>query len=142
MNHCSRLASRALLLAFAFLILPACSPGKAKQLAEAGVTNFHAQLDAEQYYAIFFQASPEFQKSGTETELTEFLSAVHRKLGKVQNAQEQGFYINYGIAGTTVTLTYKTTFADAPASEQFVWQVGEQPILVSYRVDSRALITK
>ncbi len=142
MNRCSRLANVAVLLAAAVLILPACSPVKAKQLAEAGVTKFHAQLEAEQYQEIFSQASSEFQKSGTEAELMEFFSAVHRKLGGVQNSQEQGFFINYGTAGTMVTLTYKTDFANGQASEQFVWRVGEQPSLVSYRVDSRALITK
>lgn len=122
--------------------LTGCTAGKAKQAAEQGVTRFHAQLDAEQYHDIYSQASPEFQKSGREAELTEFLSAVHRKLGNVQKAEEQTFFVNFGTAGTTVTLTYNTGFASGPASEQFVWRVGEPPVLISYRVDSRLLITK
>ena len=119
-----------------------CSASKAKQLSEQGVAKFHAQLDAEQYHDIYTQASTEFQKSDSESAFTEFLSAVHRKLGRVQNSEEQTFFINFGASGTTVTLTQKTTFANGPATEEFVWRVGEQPVLVKYRIDSRVLITK
>lgn len=122
--------------------LTACSAGKAKQAAEQRVAKFHAQLDAEHYHDIYAQASPEFQKSGSEAELNEFFGAVHRKLGNVQNAEEQTFFVNFNTSGTTVTLTYKTSFANGRASEQFVWRNGDQPLLVSYRIDSRLLITK
>jgi hypothetical protein len=142
MDHSRLKPWGAALLFVVLLILPACSAGKSKQLAEQGVTNFHAQLDAEQYHEIFSNASLEFQKSGTEAEFVELFSAIHRKLGKVQNAKEQTFFINYGTSGTTVTLTYKTDFASGGASEQFVWRVGEQAVLINYRVDSRLLITK
>jgi hypothetical protein len=141
MRHRSRLAI-GVLLAGASFTLQACSPTRAKRVAEDGVAKFHAQLDGEQYHEIFSHASAEFQKSGTEAELTEFFSAVHRKLGTVSNSQQQTFFINYGTAGTMVTLTYKTEFAHGQAGEQFVWRVGEEPSLVSYRVDSRALITQ
>lgn len=123
-------------------VLPSCSAAKSKQTAEQGVARFHAQLDAEQYHDIYSQASLEFQKSGSEADLTEFFSAVHRKLGYVQKAEENTFYVNFGTAGTTVTLTYSTIFASGPASEQFIFRVGEQPLLISYRIDSRLLITK
>ena len=138
----SKLIGTTALLAVGLIMTAGCSAGKVKQLAEQSVTKFHSQLDAEQYHEIFSQASTEFQKSATETELSEFFSAVHRKLGNVQNAKEQTFFVNYGTAGTMVTLTYQTDFAAGRASEQFVWRVGDQPVLVSYRVDSRLLITK
>ena len=140
-DHSKLFTARTLLVAGP-LFLQACSPSKANQAAVEGVTKFHGELDAEQYHEIFSQASPEFQKSGTETELTQFFSAVHRKLGNVQNAHEQGFFINFNTGGTIVTLTYQTDFAGDSGAEQFVWRVGDQPSLISYRVDSRALVTK
>ena len=131
-----------LTLLAALAALPGCSAAKTKVAAEQGVAKFHSQLDEEQYHDIYAQVSAEFQKSAPETEMVEFFAAVHRKLGNVQKAEEQGFYVNFGMTGTTVTLTYKTTFVNGPASEQFIWRAGEPPVLVNYRVDSRLLITK
>lgn len=128
------------LLVTGALFLQACSPGKTKQSAEEGVAKFHTQLDAEQYHDIYSQASSEFRKSAPEADLTEFFRAIHRKLSKVQAAHEERYFVNYTTNGTMVTLTYKTDFANGPGSEQFVWRVGDQPSLVSYRVDSRVLL--
>jgi hypothetical protein len=119
-----------------------CSANKAKKAAEAGVVTFHTQLNAAQFHDIYSQASEEFQKSGTESDTTEFLSAVHRKLGQVKDAKEQTFFVNFGTSGTTVTLTYQTVFDAGNATEQFVWKGGDKPVLYNYRVDSRALIAK
>jgi hypothetical protein len=41
-----------------------------------------------------------------------------------------------------VTLTYETDFDAGAASEQFVWKVSSEPLLVNYKIDSRLLITK
>ena len=70
--------------------------------------------------------------------MTEFLSAVHRKLGNAKNAKEQTFFVNFTTSGTVVTLTYETESDSGPASEQFVWTGGSEPVLVNYRIDSRA----
>jgi len=124
------------------LTLSACSANKAKNLAENGVTRFHEQLNAAQYNEIYSHATDAFQKSGTEPEITEFLSAVHRKLGNAKGAKQQSFFVNFGTAGTNVTLIYQTDFNNGPATEQFVWRVEDEALLVDYRIDSRVLITK
>ncbi len=129
------------LLAGCWLAL-ACSPSKAKESAENAVAKFHSQLDAEQYHDIYVQASPEFQKSGSEAEISEFLAAIHRKLGRVQRSDEQGFNLNFNTSGSTVSLSYSSQFANGPAAEHFVWRVGDEPSLINYRIDSRILITK
>ena len=127
----------------AFLFTRGCSASKTKALAEGGVTRFHAQLDAEQYHEIYAQASPEFQNSGSEADLTKFFSAVHRKLGKVQRTNEQTFFINFTTSGNIATLTYQTDFSNGSGSEQFTWRVNEkQATLIGYRIDAPALITQ
>jgi len=131
-----------LVLLIACAVSMGCSPSKAKVAAENAVVKFHAQLDNEQYHDIYSHASPEFQKSGSEADLTEFLAAVHRKLGKLQRSDEQGVYINYNTSGSTIRLGYRSEFANGSATEQFVWQAGDPSSLISYRIDSRALVTK
>jgi hypothetical protein len=71
--------------------MPACSANKAKKAAEASVTTFHSQLNAAQYHDIYSQASDAFQKSGTEAEITEFFTAVHRKLGRLKKQKSKRF---------------------------------------------------
>ncbi|MGA8618600.1 MAG: hypothetical protein WB660_08810 [Candidatus Sulfotelmatobacter sp.] len=129
------------LLTRCFLML-ACSPSKAKEEAESAVTKFHSRLDAEQYHDIYVQSSPEFQKSGSEAEITEFLAAVHRKLGRVRRSDERGFNLNFNTSGSTVTLSYNSQFANGTATEQFVWRAGDHPSLINYRIDSPVLVTK
>lgn len=125
------------------LFMPGCSANNAKKAAEAGVITFHSQLNAAQYHDIYSRASEEFQKSGTEPELTDFFATVHKKLGQVKDAREQRFFVNFSTGGTAVTLTYQTHFDGGQATEQFVWKVSDnKPILFNYRIDSRALITK
>jgi len=75
----------------ALALLPGCSANKAKKAAEAGVVTFHSQLNAAQFHDIYSHASEDFQKSGTEAEITEFFSAVHRKRGQAKDAPEQRY---------------------------------------------------
>ena len=133
----------ATILIFLLLILFGnCSPAKKKQVAESAVAKFHSQLDGRQFHDIYVQSGPEFQKSATEAEITEFLSAVHRKLGNVQSSKAQRFFVNFSTSGTIVTLAYDSQFANGPAVEEFVWRVSEEPRLVSYRINSLLLVTK
>lgn len=107
------------------------------------MSKFHAQLDAEQYHDIYAQASPEFRNSGSEADLTRFFSAVHRKLGKVQRSNEQGFFVNFTTSGKIATLTYKTDFSNGTGTEQFTWRVNEElASLIGYRIDAPRLITE
>jgi hypothetical protein len=76
MEPLSRKSASVLLCLAAVALLPGCSANKAKKAAEVGVVTFHSQLNAGQYHDIYSHASEAFQKSGTETEMAEFLSMV------------------------------------------------------------------
>jgi hypothetical protein len=89
-----------------------------------------------------FARQRRISEAGSEPEINEFFSAVHRKLGNAKNANEQSFFVNFGTAGTMVTLRHQTDFDVGSANEEFVRGVGEEPLLVNYRIESRALITK
>ena len=55
--------------------------------------------------------------------LTEYLEAVHRKLGEVKDAKQVGWRVNATTAGTQVLLTYRTTFAEG-RSVCYSWRSG------------------
>src|SRR5690242_11010680 len=61
-----------------------CSSAKNKQLAEQAVAQFHAQLDSEQYHAIYAGSDGRLRQASTEAEFVDLLGAIHRKLGRVQ----------------------------------------------------------
>ena len=125
----------------AITVLPACSPAKARRAAEDGVAKFHAQLNAEQYHDIYQNASEEFRSADREEKMTGFFAALHRKLGPIHSCDEQQFFINYSTSGTVITLTYRTQFENGNGVERFVWRVSDQPVLISYQIDSPTLVT-
>ena len=134
-----------LVLLLAGIGLTACgSSGKSIELAKGNVGIFHAQLDTEQYSAIYAATDAKFKAASTEPDFTKLLEAVHNKLGTVRDCSLR----NTGIAwfagqGATVTLVYETKFTDGAASEQFVWHIKDgQATLYSYRVNSNDLVTR
>lgn len=120
-----------------------CSMSKDKGTAQQGVEKFHRQFNQEQYRDIFTEASEDLQKATSEDELTNFLSAVHRKLGNVKSSDQTGWHVNYTPSGTIVTLGYGSEFDEGKATEQFVWRVsGDHATLLSYNINSPVLIMK
>lgn len=71
------------------------------------------------------------------------MTAIHKKLGNVQQASRKGFFVNYNTSGTSIRLTYATKFAGGDADEEFVWsKQGDNFLLLGYHINSIALITK
>lgn len=130
---------------FAACVLTSCgTTNQNVELAKENVGVFHAQLDTEQYNAIYAAADDKFHSATTEAEFAKLLQAIHSKLGTVRQANLR----NKGVAwytgqGATVTLVYDTKFSDGAAAEQFVWHIKDnQATLYSYRINSNDLITK
>ena len=147
MNRKSRLRAicYVLVLVFVGMGLIACgSSSKSIELAKGNVGIFHAQLDTEQYGAIYAATDAKFKAASTEPDFTKLLGAVHNKLGTVREANLR----NTGVAwfagqGATVTLVYETKFTEGSASEQFVWHIKDgEATLYSYRVNSNDLVTR
>jgi hypothetical protein len=120
-----------------------CSFGKSFNVAGAAVRRYHDQYNAGLYREIYQQSDEAFKKGAGEQAMTELLSAVDRKLGKVTGSKQVGFHANWNPEGTFVNLTYESTFEQGKAFEQFVWRVsGDEAKLVSYNINSPDLITK
>jgi len=124
--------------------LTACSSKKDVELAQQAVIRFHSQFNAEQYHSIYDEADAKFRATGNETEITAFLQAIHRKLGRTQQAELQGTQIQWLAGqGTFVVLGYQTKFSDDTGVESFTWRIDNgRALLVGYNVNSKALILK
>jgi hypothetical protein len=119
-----------------------CSAVKDGQAAQTAVARFHAMLDAGQFDALYDGSAPEMKAITPKPRFVDLLSAVHRKLGTVRSATQQGWNVNYGTGGGTVTLTYQTIFSGGSATEQFVYRAGDAPALIGYNINSSDLIVK
>jgi hypothetical protein len=134
----------ALLLILASLFLVSCGARKDLQGAEEAVTEFHIQLDSEQYASIYSTTADDFRKATSEAEFTALLQAIHRKLGHVTAAHRQNWRMNIATGtGEVISLEYATDFDGGPANERFTWQIrNNQPVLLGYNINSNALIEK
>ncbi len=71
------------------------------------------------------------------------MSAVRRKLGDVRESELTDITVNWRTDGTSIYLSYDTTYELGKATEQFVWIVeAEKARLESYQIDSRQLILR
>jgi Protein of unknown function (DUF4019) len=126
------------------LLLSSCSSSKGKQLAEQGVSQFHEQLNSEQYHVMYAGSDERLHQASGEEQFVALVQAVHRKLGDVQASNLKSFQVGWFAGqGETVTLFYETRFAEGNAGEKFTWHISnDRPMLVGYFINSNALITK
>ena len=140
-----RISSLALTIVLA-LAVSACAGFAAKGDAETGVATFHGMLDAERYSEIYAQTDELFKKATTEAQFTEILQAVHRKLGVVRSTSQTNLYSREQAgtnAGSYLSLTYSTQFAEGPATESFNWRVADGKVhLAGYNIQSSLLVTR
>lgn len=130
----------------AIMIATACGGFAAKGTAEDAVALFHQQLDVEQFDEIYESADEMFKNATTRIQFTEILAAIRRKLGRVVSTKQTGFYSQDRAgtnAGSYISLTYDTQFADGRGTESFNWRVtGSGVKLVGYNINAPTLITK
>lgn len=135
----------AALLCVAPLWMAACTSFvKDTNLAESAVAQFHSQLDAQQYSALYAAADPGLHNVTSQADFTKLLEAIHRKLGTVRQAKLQGWHTGYNVGeGTTVDLVYDTTFSAGSGTERFAWHItGNHALLYGYHISSNDLLEK
>jgi hypothetical protein len=108
------------------------------------VGKFHRALDAGDLRAIWRQADPALRQGAQRAELEKVLDAVHRKLGRVEQARQVGWNANATTDGSFVTLTYQTAFERGSGLEQFVYRKGDggRIALTGYSIESQDMMLK
>jgi len=132
-------------LAFAALLfLIACSETiNGKPIAEAQISIFHDQMNADQFAEIYESTHKDF-KSNTSKETTDKLfSAIRRKLGKIESSKMVNWNVNTHNTVTTVVLVSNTKFTDGEATETFTYRVdGEKALLIGYNINSLDMLIR
>jgi hypothetical protein len=132
------------IVTFAVFLLCSCtSPIGDVTSARNAVVRFHQELDQEKYVEMYAEAAPELRKATTQEDFLALMSAVHRKLGLVQDVTQTRFNVNWTTSGTRVELQYQTKFSGGNATEVFTWGTGgDHSILIGYHINPNTLITK
>jgi len=126
---------------FLTIVCVACGMSENKESAALATGEFRVKFEQEKYDQIWASTSPEFRKSTSQAEFTKLLQKIHEKLGSTVDVNSGSYNVNYGPAGTIVTLGYQTKFQKGDAAETFVWRIGDgQAQLVGYNINSKELI--
>jgi hypothetical protein len=116
---------------------------KGKAAAEAAIILFHQQMNDGLYEEIWNQAHEKFRGASSKEKFVEFMSAIERKLGKVQSSKNIGWKVNTFNFTTTVLMNQNTTFEKGSGIETFTFEMkGENALLVGYNIQSMDLIIK
>lgn len=113
-----------------------------KETAARATGQFRVAVAERRYSDIYAGADPEFQKTTSAAELSQFLGKIHEKLGSVTDVNEGSYHVNFTPSGTIVTLVYATKFERGEGTETFVWRLSspDPPRLLGYNVVSKQLI--
>ena len=122
------------------LLLTACG---GTEEAKRGVDDFRTLAAKKSWGTIYRTAGPELRRGTTEEHFARFMSALDRKLGAWQSADEPVWSVTRGTGGHLVRLTYQSQFANGPGNEQFLWRIERGgPALLGYHVNSALLVTQ
>ena len=134
---------RFLMVGVLLAALAACTSGEDMQVAIQGVADFRRQMEQQEFAQVYAGGSEELRKSASEADMARILGGLRTRLGKVQNAERNGWHVNWHTSGTFVTLGFKTRFENGAGAEQFVFRVVDgKASLVSYNINSPALLPK
>lgn len=113
-----------------------CSKTAEIELAELGVKNFHAMLNAGRFEEIYEAASEDTRKVLAKDEFVRFIGTVHRKFGKSGASHKIGRQVEYSTSGTFITLHYSTKYDHEEIEEIFKFLMDEKkgPLLYSYLI--------
>ena len=125
----------------ALMLLAGCSMGQDMSTAQAGVTTFHKQLNAQAFDQIYDDASADLKAAAPPAKLINLLSAVHRKLGDFQSGSAVGWNDNATTSGHFLTVHFQANYARGKADETFVYRIDNgAAVLAGYNINSDALI--
>jgi hypothetical protein len=135
--------TKQLLLAASLIAVTSCSFSKNKELGESAVIRFHNHYNAGQFHEIYNESDESFKTKESEANVVEMLSTVRRKLGTVKDAHQTNWHVNSTTGGTVVTLAYDVNFGEGKGTEEFVFLIsGDKVLLYKYNVNSPLLITR
>ena len=132
-----RSAARVAVVLLCSLLLASCEFRKSRLIAEAGVKEFHALLDREQYEQIYDQGDDSLRESTSKADFVAYLQGIHSRMGNTRKTTASGFSVNASPGeGAQVALAMETEFDRGVAQERFLWRVsGGRAVLLDYHAE-------
>src|SRR5262249_56265465 len=91
--------------------------------AKRGVAEFRSRVAEKSYGEIYRMAGAELRQGTNEEQFERFLTALDRKLGAWQSADEPGWNVMRGTGGHIVRLTHQPPFPHLPATQPSLWRI-------------------
>jgi len=128
-------------LVFIFALSGCSDLAAAKPAAEDAMVDFHNLYNEKQFKSIFDSSHDEFKKASNFESFSEFMEAVHSKLGNMVSTENHNWNAKSFNLTTTMVLQQKTTFENGVGIETFTYRIeDEKAILFAYNINSRDLI--
>ena len=106
--------------------------GENMRLATIAANRFHAQFNADQFQAIYDEATPAFQNGGGRTLLLSAMKQSKERFGNVLHAEKVAAN---AFPGGEVRFVYNTRCEKGDTTEFFVWRAnGKTATLVHYQI--------
>jgi hypothetical protein len=138
-----RLAGLILILATISLAVGSCSTKEDLAAAEREVEKFHQAYNAGRFDEIYDKTTDELKKNASPEDFVAMLETIQRKLGKMTETKRENWTVNFTTGGSTVKLSYETSFALGKGTETFNYQIsGKKALLVGYNVTSKNLVPR
>jgi hypothetical protein len=117
---------------------------KYHELGNQAVKQFHGQLAAGQYVAIYDAADETLRESTSKSDFVNLLQSVHEKLGDVQDLNSSWIGVAFhGGQRATIALYFDTKFTNGTGAEQFAWQEHDNHLTLSrFQIKSKVLDSK
>jgi hypothetical protein len=130
--------ARFLLAIAAAAMLAACGVQESYKTSGAQMEQFRAAMSSGKYEEIWNAAAPDLRKNTDKARFTVLLDAVGRKLGKVTEAKQTGWYANNDNGVSTITMKFDTSFEHGSGQETIIWLwVSDDSLkLRDYAIDS------
>jgi hypothetical protein len=138
-----RLTSLLAVVAAAVAVVGCSGMTKGKEDADRAVAEFHAQLNAGRYDAIWDAGGDDLKGAISRKDFSALLAAVRRKLGDVTGSTTRSWNVNSRNLTTYVALVQDTTFVTGKATETFQYVVRDgRAVLIGYNISSLDLILR
>ncbi len=113
------------------------------RLSDDAVRRFHSQVDSGAYDEVLRESDDDFLNSESDKEFLKMLAGIHSKLGVSRGSTRTNISVTVSPNGTSIKVTYQSTFKKGNATETFTWRkaAGGGLKLLSYNVQSNVFIS-
>ena len=125
------------------ILLSGCSLAEDTKSAQSAIETFHQNINAGNFDRIYQISDAQMKAVATEAQLTQLLTAVHKKLGLYKSGTQGGVNDNVTPNGHFVNIRFAAKYERGDAAENFLVKISPsgEARLVGYHINSMALIT-